>query len=204
MNISKILEHPRRQTKLLVEAIGVLACLALDETRWREIGNSPRIIRSLVSFLVARPAVVAQILADRTQLAQATAEALVVLAMDCQIISWWILEELKSEDMQKLVDILSADPPDLKTISAKLLSILHANSDQEHAHHERKIDTALLVLLKAIKSEVEKLEAPVSAGEHAHILEHPRRQTKLLVKAIGVLACLALDETGWLEIGNSP
>ncbi|KAG8051775.1 hypothetical protein GUJ93_ZPchr0001g32635 [Zizania palustris] len=193
-NISKILEHPRRQTKLLVEAIGVLACLALDETGWQEIGNSPRIFRSLVSFLVARPAVAAPIPAGRAQaeaeaLVQAAAEALVVFAIDHQTIAGSILQELKPEDMQKLVDILSADPPELKTIVAKLLFILHANSDDPaHAHHKRKIDAALPVLLKSIKSEVEKLEAPVSAGEHAHNFEESRtnKQGALLESFVGL------------------
>nr|BAD73834.1 BLE2 protein-like protein [Oryza sativa Japonica Group] len=143
-NISKILQHPRSQVKLLVEAIGVLACLALDETGREEIASSPQIIRKLVSFLVPRSQMISEISADRRQLAKPNAEALVMLAMDNQSIVWKIQEELKPQDMQKLVEMLSADSTGFKTNVAKLSGILHANSRAEHAHLQKTIiNTAL-------------------------------------------------------------
>uniref|UniRef100_J3L0L5 Uncharacterized protein n=1 Tax=Oryza brachyantha TaxID=4533 RepID=J3L0L5_ORYBR len=192
-NIRKILEHPRSKTELLVEAIGVLACLALDETWREEIESSPRIIRNLVSFLVPRSTLVSEISADRTQLARPTAEALVILAVYSENIASRILEELKrTEDMQKLVDMVSSDSAELKTMVAKLLGILYANSNIEHAHRE-KIRTTLPALLKAIKSEVEKLEAPVSAGEHVRKFEERRtKQGALLESSLSVQICTSI------------
>ena len=104
-NIRKILEHPRSHTELLTEAIGVLACLALDETGKEEIGGSARIIRKLVpSLVVETPSP-----SNRVKLAKSAVEALLVLAVDSQRNALRILEELKIEDMQQLVDMLSSD-----------------------------------------------------------------------------------------------
>ncbi|EAZ12159.1 hypothetical protein OsJ_02040 [Oryza sativa Japonica Group] len=203
-NISKILQHPRSQVKLLVEAIGVLACLALDETGREEIASSPQIIRKLVSFLVPRSQMISEISADRRQLAKPNAEALVMLAMDNQSIVWKIQEELKPQDMQKLVEMLSADSTGFKTNVAKLSGILHANSRAEHAHLQKTIiNTALPTLLKAIKSEVEKLEDPVLyAGEHANNFQEWRtKQGALLESFVGlsVQICTSIHASDFNE-----
>uniref|UniRef100_A0A0A9H5W7 Uncharacterized protein n=1 Tax=Arundo donax TaxID=35708 RepID=A0A0A9H5W7_ARUDO len=181
-NIRKILEHPKSHTELLTEAIGVLACLALDETGNEDIRSSPRIVRKLVSFLVAENPTTS----NRIEQAKSAIEALFMLAVDSQSMAWRILEELEPENMQQLVEMLSTE---LRTMVAKLLGSLRVNSKPEHAHYNRKIDSALPLLLKAIKLEVEKLEAPVSAGElHAHdnLEEWRTKQGALLESFVGL------------------
>jgi hypothetical protein len=138
-NIRKILEHPRSHTELLTEAIGVLACLALDETGKEDIGGSARIIRKLVPFLVVET----QYLSNGVKLAKSAVEALLILAMDSQRIALRILEELRTEDMQQLVDMLSSDSTELRTMAAKLLAVLRANFVAEHAHYNRTVDNVL-------------------------------------------------------------
>ncbi|XP_066343973.1 uncharacterized protein [Miscanthus floridulus] len=186
-NIRKILEHPRSHTELLTEAIGVLACLALDETGKEEIGGSARIIRKLVpSLVVETPSP-----SNRVKLAKSAVEALLVLAVDSQRNALRILEELKIEDMQQLVDMLSSDSTELRTMAAKLLAVLRVNSITEHVHYNRTVDNALPLLLKAIKLEVEKLYALVpAAGElHAHdanLEEWRTKQGALLESFVGL------------------
>ncbi|XP_002447430.2 uncharacterized protein LOC8065967 [Sorghum bicolor] len=174
-NIRKILEHPRSHTELLTEAIGVLACLALDETGKEDIGGSARIIRRLVPFLVVETPSPS----NRVELAKSAVEALLILAVDSQRIALRILEEMRTEDMQQLVDMLSSDSTELRIMAARLLAVLRANSLAEHAHYNRTVDNVLPLvnsyiaplfmyfwLLKAIKLEVEKLDALVpAAGE---------------------------------------
>ncbi|XP_012702802.2 uncharacterized protein LOC101774941 [Setaria italica] len=184
-NIRKILEHPQSHTELLTEAIGVLACLALDETGKQEIGSSPRIIRKLVSFLVAET----QTPSNRVELAKSAVEALVMLGVDSPSIAWRILEELKPENVQQLVETLSSDSTELRTMVAKLLGSLRVNSKPEHAHYNRKIDSQLPLLLNVIKLEVEKVEALGSAGElHArnNLEEWRTKQGALLESIVGL------------------
>ncbi|CAD6261415.1 unnamed protein product [Miscanthus lutarioriparius] len=186
-NIRKILEHPRSHTELRTEAIGVLACLALDETGKKEIGGSARIIRKLVpSLVVETPSP-----SNRVKLAKSAVEALLVLAVDSQRNALRILEELKIEDMQQLVDMLSSDSTELRTMAAKLLAVLRVNSITEHVQYNRTVDNALPLLLKAIKLEVEKLYALVpAAGElHAHdanLEEWRTKQGALLESFVGL------------------
>ncbi|KAG2570360.1 hypothetical protein PVAP13_7KG075500 [Panicum virgatum] len=139
-NIRKILEHPNSHTKLLTEAIGVVACLALDETGKEEIGSSPRVVKKLVSFLVAERAATPS---NRVELAKSAVEALVMLTVDSTSIAWRILEELKPENVQQLVEMLSSDSTELRTMVAKLLGSLRVNSKPEHAHCNRTIDSQL-------------------------------------------------------------
>eukprot|EP00267_Zea_mays_P051584 XP_020404550.1 uncharacterized protein LOC109944261 [Zea mays] len=166
-NMRKILEHPGSHTELLTDAIGVLACLALDETGKEGIGSSPRVIRKLVPYLVVETPSAPS---NRVELAKSAVEALLVLAVDSQRIALRILEELKVEGMQQLVDMLSSDSTELRSMAARLLAVLRViNSVAEHAHYNRTVDSALPLLLKAIKLEVEKLDALVvlvPAGEH--------------------------------------
>ena len=139
-NIRKILEHPNSHTKLLTEAIGVVACLALDKAGKEDIGGSPRVVKKLVSFLVAEPAATPS---NRVGLAKSAVEALVMLAVDSTSIAWRILEELKPENVQQLVEMLSSDSTELRTMVAKLLGSLRVNSKPEHAHYNRTIDSQL-------------------------------------------------------------
>ncbi|EES11758.2 hypothetical protein SORBI_3006G009200 [Sorghum bicolor] len=196
-NIRKILEHPRSHTELLTEAIGVLACLALDETGKEDIGGSARIIRRLVPFLVVETPSPS----NRVELAKSAVEALLILAVDSQRIALRILEEMRTEDMQQLVDMLSSDSTELRIMAARLLAVLRANSLAEHAHYNRTVDNVLPLLLKAIKLEVEKLDALVpAAGElraHDDNLEEWRtKQGALLESFIGlsVQICTFIQE----------
>jgi hypothetical protein len=139
-NVRKILEHPNSHTKLLTEALGVVACLALDETGKEEIGSSPRIVVKLVSFLLVSETATPS---SRVDLAKSAVEALVMLAVGSTSIAWRILEELKPEDVQQLVEMLSSDSTALRTMVAKLLESLRVNSKPEHAHYNRTIDSQL-------------------------------------------------------------
>ncbi|KAJ1269884.1 hypothetical protein BS78_06G012400 [Paspalum vaginatum] len=189
-NMRKILEHPKSHTELLTEAVGVLACLGLDEAGKEEIGiSSPRIIRKLVSFLVSETPTPS----NGIELAKSAAEALVImLAVDSQRIAWRILEELKPEKMQQLVEMLlsSNNSTELRAMVGKLLGSLRVHSiPPEHAHHNRTIDSTLSQLLKAIKLEVEKLEAPVSAGQlgaHDNLEAWKTKQGALLESLVGL------------------
>jgi hypothetical protein len=140
-NMRKILEHPGSHTELLTDAIGVLACLALDETGKEGIGSSPRVIRKLVPYLVVETPSAPS---NRVELAKSAVEALLVLAVDSQRIALRILEELKVEGMQQLVDMLSSDSTELRSMAARLLAVLRViNSVAEHAHYNRTVDSAL-------------------------------------------------------------
>ncbi|WVZ83349.1 hypothetical protein U9M48_030507 [Paspalum notatum var. saurae] len=190
-NMRKILVHPKSHTELLTEAVGVLACLGLDVAGKEEIGRSSRIIRKLVSFLVAETPTPSN---SSIELAKSAAEALLMLAVDSQRIAWRILEELKPEMMQQLVEMMllssNNSSTELRATFAKLLGSLRVHSiPPEHAHHNRTIDSTLPQLLKAIKLEVEKLEAPVSAaqlGAHDNLEEWMTKQGALLENFVGL------------------
>ena len=66
-----------------------------------------------------------------------------MLAVDSTSIAWKILEELKPENIQQLVEMLSSDSTELRTMVAKLLGSLRVNSKPEHAHCNRTIDSQL-------------------------------------------------------------
>ena len=80
---------------------------------------------------------------NRVGLAKSAVEALVMLAVDSTSIAWRILEELKPENVQQLVEMLSSDSTELRTMVAKLLGSLRVNSKPEHAHYNRTIDSQL-------------------------------------------------------------
>ncbi|CAL4940329.1 unnamed protein product [Urochloa decumbens] len=187
-NIRKILiDNAESQPQLLVQAVGILACLALDDTARKEIGQKCQIIRKLVCLL-AGEIEAGQDYPIRTL----AAEALVLLGAPVQgkhVLSTVservqaILGETTLEDMKRIVIVLSDESAEHRTVVAKLLQNLRTYQGPEYADQLKIIDQELPRVLEAIRVAVEKIEMGSSNEYSAHEMEELRNGQGILLES---------------------
>jgi hypothetical protein len=144
--ITNILEHRASRPRLQAEAVGLLACLALDKTCKQEMCTSRRIIGALANILV-NATDIEEDTSGRAELTKYAAEALVLFTTGSSRQSSStadLLLEIKPECIQKFVCSISHEEGEHRHLFAKALSKLrvYSNSDR-YALLLKKIDSTL-------------------------------------------------------------